>query len=253
MTSPFDQPFPTREEQYALFAKAKAGDDDAYKALVESHLPLVARLAGAFPDLIPFQDRFQAGAAGLSVAVGKFDPGTGNLLSSYAMPAIRRHIREAIRKALNLKEPDARKWLPIKRASDRIWLEESREPSSEDLAAATGLSVEEVEYQIRCRNLDHMLREAAAPEPPDVEDLPAPREQRPDELAARNDAVTRTTECLARLPEAERRAVILFHGWTGEDYHTLPETAALMGVTLNEAIKLKNLGVQRLKLLFNGR
>ena len=248
MTIPFDQPFPTREEQYALAVQARAGNDDAYRALVTCHLPLVVRIARRYPDFLPYEDRFQSGAAGLAVAVKKFDPDLGHQLASYAAPAIHNSIRDAIRDARGIKL-DPAKWVRIKRASDRIWFEESREPSPEDLAAETGYSVEEVEHQIYSRNAGLMLKEASEPAAVNVEDLPAPAEERPDEQEKKRDALAQTQACLSILPEAERRAVLLFYGCFGEEKRPLAEIAALLGVTLSQATQLKNQGHERLKRL----
>lgn len=245
----FDQPFPTREEQYALAVKARAGDDAAFSVLVESHLPLVVRIAWRYPNLIPYEDRFQAGAGGLCAAARKFDPETGNLLASYADRAIHNRIRDEIRKQLGLTELDEAKWVLIKRASNRIWIEENREPDPEELAAEGGCTVPEVEHLARCHNAGFMFLEASDPAPADVEDLSAPPERQPDHEAAQNEVVGLLRAYLRKLPEAERRAVELYYGLAGEEKHTLAETGALMNTTEWQATRLKNQGVYRLQRL----
>jgi len=251
MSSSFDQPFPTREEQYALAVKARAGDEAALAELVTSHLPLVRSIASAYPDLIELDDRKQAGAEGLYSAAMKFDPENGTPFSSYATPAIHRHIRRAIRKQLGISDTGNKKWWRIKRNSDRIWLEENREPDNAELAAAEGCSVRDVEYLAWCHNVGVLLLKASENELSELENAPAPAEQRPDQVVERTELIDLTNAKLRLLPERERQAVTLHLGWTGEEPHTLKETAALMGISLWHATRLKNLGLQRLQRLMH--
>lgn len=252
MTPPADTPFLTREEQHALIAKAQAGDDAALSALEESHRPLVARIAAGYLGhcgFLEYRDLFQAGAGGLCAAVRKFDLATGNLLASYAERCIRNQIHDAIRDGQNFTPADWEKWVRMKRVAERIWTGENREAGCDEVAAETGIPEH---VAVRLSNLfDAGYRIQAAEAPPDVEDLPAAADQQPDRLAARADDKNLVEACLPKLPEDERRAVVLHHGWTGEAEHTLAETAELMGLTKSQATELKNRGLQRLRRLMN--
>lgn len=78
--------FFSREEEAALAMRAKDGDADARRLLIESMLPWVVRraliAAAKFPH-VPLDDLIQNGNLGLIRAVDNFDPTKGRL-STYA-------------------------------------------------------------------------------------------------------------------------------------------------------------------------
>lgn len=80
-------------DQNALLLSAYRADPSLRNRnrVVEANLGLVEKAADRFAKLsrIPFDDLFSAGCIGLIKAVEKFDLGTGNKFSSYAMPRIR--------------------------------------------------------------------------------------------------------------------------------------------------------------------
>jgi len=247
MKRSYSKPFPSREEQAALFEKARAGDDDAFKALVESHLPLVERIAWKYPDFMPYEDRFQEGVKGLCIAVSKFDPSTGNQLASYAERCIHNEIRDATKKWLGLTELDVQTWNTIREVSDRIWLEEERQPCPEEIGAEANCSAERVKCLARTKNALNLLFDIADPEPPQPEELAAPAEERPDAQADLNDVRAIVNSCLGKLPPCERQAVQLFLGHNCGRRHSLAEIGALLNTTEWKATALKNLGLQRLR------
>ncbi len=100
------QKFPilTPEQEYEFGMKYKnTGDKEAAKALLQSHLRLVVKMAGKFKNYgLPVVDLVSEGNLGLIQAVKKFDPKKGFRFSTYAMWWIRAYIQEYILRSWSL-------------------------------------------------------------------------------------------------------------------------------------------------------
>ena len=100
------QKFPilTAEEEYDYAIRfVKNEDREAAKALVQSHLRLVVKIAAKFKSYgLPIADLISEGNIGLIQAVKKFNPFKGFRFSTYAMWWIRANIQEYILKSWSL-------------------------------------------------------------------------------------------------------------------------------------------------------
>ncbi|MDA0704679.1 MAG: RNA polymerase factor sigma-32 [Proteobacteria bacterium] len=91
------QPMLSREEEQALAARSRAGDDAASNRLVLSHLRFVIKIARTYRSFgLPMADLVQAGTVGLIQAVRRFNPERDTRLSTYAMWWIRASIQEHV-------------------------------------------------------------------------------------------------------------------------------------------------------------
>lgn len=85
----------------ALWTRWRAGDRDAYEALVDAYLPLVKSVAGRMamnlPAHVPREDLYAAGCVGLVSAFERFDPGREARFSTYATIRIRGAIMDELR------------------------------------------------------------------------------------------------------------------------------------------------------------
>jgi len=239
-----DQPMLIKEEQYALFAKGRAGDDAAYKALVESHLPLVARLAAEHRGVLPYEDRFQEGAQGLCHAVNRFDPATGNMLASYAVFWIRKFILKAERGEVGLSEEDQAAWGKLTRAETRRWAEGATELTCGDLAEDTKIPLEVVDRlnKFFAAERAHLANEGHA----DGVDVPAPEEERPDHQAIQGDDQAFVRAMIAKL-NAKERQLLTWRHWNPPQ--TVHEIAVRLGSTDWAARQLLNQAHVRLRRL----
>ncbi len=93
-------PMLSETEEYALARRfADAGDIEAARALVTSHLRLVIAIARGYLGYgLPHADLIQEGNIGLMKAVKRFDPDRGVRLVSFAMHWIKAEIHEYILK-----------------------------------------------------------------------------------------------------------------------------------------------------------
>ena len=91
-------PVLTAEEEYGYASRLKeSGDLESARALIVSHLRLVASIARGYSGYgLPQSDLIQEGNIGLMKAVKRFDPDRGVRLVSFAMHWIKAEIHEYI-------------------------------------------------------------------------------------------------------------------------------------------------------------
>ncbi|MBK8173762.1 MAG: RNA polymerase factor sigma-32 [Rhodospirillales bacterium] len=91
------------DEEVDLARRAEAGDGEALRRLVGSHLRYVFKIARRYRGWgLPMNDLVQEGTLGLVQAVRRFDPDRGVRLSTYAMWWIRSAIQEHVFKSWSI-------------------------------------------------------------------------------------------------------------------------------------------------------
>jgi RNA polymerase sigma-B factor len=123
-------------------------DTAARDALVERMLPLARRVASRYRRVgEPLDDLVQIAVIGLVKAIDRFDPARDTALSSYAVPTmlgeLKRHFRDhgwALHVPRGLQERVFR----VDEAERTLARSLGRTPTTGEVAAATGLSAEEV-------------------------------------------------------------------------------------------------------------
>ena len=130
-----------------LLEAPRQGDNRACEQVLEENAGLIWSIVrryygrGVEPD-----DLYQLGCLGFLKAVRGFDPSFGTQFSTYAVPKIAGEIRRFLRDdgtvkvSRGMKERGAAVW----GARRRLVAEMGREPTLSELAAETGLSVEEI-------------------------------------------------------------------------------------------------------------
>ena len=87
----------TVEEENALAARIKQGDEAAREHMIRANLRLVVKIARDYEGLgLPLLDMINEGNIGLMKAVERFDPAKGGKLSTYGSWWIKQSIRRAI-------------------------------------------------------------------------------------------------------------------------------------------------------------
>ena len=243
----------TPAEERELARRKDAGDDDAKRKLIESNLRLVMSITRSYANAgVPLLDLIQEGNLGLIRAVEKFDYRLGFKLSTYATW----WIRQAITRALAAQGRTIR--LPVHvagevrrvRAARRALVQTlAREPTVEELAAATGLAPERVEDLLELvddpvsletpvgdgeTRYGDLLEDATAEQPPDA----AATRLRSRELAV----------ALGRLSARERRVVALRYGLGGEPPQTLDAVGEGLGITRERVRQLEQRALDELRV-----
>ena len=135
-------------ERLLLVRYHEEGDLAAREELVERFLPLARDLALRYTYTDePFDDLLQVASLGLVKAIEGFDPTLGYTFASYAAPTIlgelKRHFRDRGRQ-VHLPRGLQERIAQVERAVDDLPAKLQRAPTAADVAAHTGLEIEEV-------------------------------------------------------------------------------------------------------------
>src|SRR5258706_2775221 len=230
-------PVLTEKEEIALARKVRAGDQEAMQELVKRNLRFVISVAKKYQNRgMPLTDLIGEGNVGLLTAARKFDPDQGVKFISYAVWWIRQAILASlarhgrtVRVPLN-RTADLSK---IVRTAEALRQELKREPTPEEIAQATRLSLEVVQ-SLAALNTGEVRLDA--PLDPDgdralierfiAEDLPDTEQETMERFLS--DEVE---GALRTLPPRDAKVLRLYFGLDGGREHTLEEIGGWLGVT----------------------
>src|SRR5213595_1033945 len=240
-------------EEIEVARRIRAGDPDALQELVQRNLRFVISVAKKYQNRgMPLIDLIGEGNVGLLTAARKFDPDQGVKFISYAVW----WIRQAILAALARQGRTVR--VPLNRTADlsRIvrtaeYLRQTlrREPTPEEIADATKLSLEVVQSLAALNTGDVRLD---APLDPDgdrslierfiAEDLPDTEDQAMDRFLS--DEIEQALNTLQR---RDAKVLRLYFGLDGGREHTLEEIGGMLGVTRERVRQLRDRALKRLR------
>ncbi|HYC76489.1 MAG TPA: FliA/WhiG family RNA polymerase sigma factor [Planctomycetota bacterium] len=214
-------------------------------ALIEEYLPLVGHVLGRLtihlPATLDREDLFETGVLGLMHAADTFNPSRGAIFKTHAYVAIRGAILDEIRKHDPVPRSRRDRVKQLAAAERRLAERLHRAATPEELAAETGLTVEQVEESLVNAHGAAMLslEDAATGHAGDDERsllqlLSTPASDDPSDLAANNELKERLAQAIHELPERERRVIVLYYA----ENLRLKEIGALLGVTESRACQI---------------
>lgn len=248
-------PFPP-EEEAALLARAREGDVDARKRLQVAYYSLVLRIVredfsrAAARLGLSAEDLYSAGVRGIVDAIAHFNPGRGTPFFTYAPAWIKKRVRDSLNEQGHLVRLPSRlvgEILELCRAEDILSQTLGREPSSAELAEATGKPRRRV---ARLKRLAE--RPVSLDKPPDdggdggtgeYNALPDTRDPPPFP----QDLVDAAVSLLPSLPDKQRAVVTLHHGLDGKGERSFEEIGRLLAVSRETARTLYNKARAELK------
>ncbi len=250
----------TAAEELDLAKRIERGDLEAKNRMTEANLRLVVSIAKRYRNQgLDFMELIQEGSIGLVRAVEKFDYRKGFKFSTYATW----WIRQAISRALADKSRTIRIPIHINQqlqkldgAQRRLEAVGDRDPSFEEIAAASGLDIDPDEAELIMRasrapvSLDKPVGGAGDDDAAELGHLiPDQGAVSPFEAAAEALDRSRLALALENLSYRERRVVELRYGLFGEQPRTLDDVGRMFGLTRERARQIEEHAVRKLSSL----
>jgi len=213
----------TAAEEIELAKAIERGDLAAKDKLISHNLRLVVSIAKRYPrsTQLSLLDLVAEGTLGLIRAAEKFDWRRGFKFSTYATFWIRQAIQRALvtkERTIRLPHDVARRERKVGAARQRLIGELDRDPTSDELAAATGLPVESIVALADAPRVATSLQVPVGEEGEiELGELIAAEQPEPGEeihIALGREAVRRI---VAELAEPQRTVIRLRYGLDGDD------------------------------------
>jgi RNA polymerase primary sigma factor len=228
-------------------------DADEVRHLVEPHLFFVHQVAREFSGRgIPFEDLLAEGHIGLVEAAHKFDTSHNVKFLTYASWWIRKRILDFVtreNKTVRLTRYARDQRRDLRKIENRLRAALVREPTTEELAQASGLEPGKVQdlaaaTSIKVCSLDRVGPDHMKPLADSLVDEKSPPQ---DEQFDRHRLTEALRAEIAALPRRERTIIESRFGLDGAMIHTFQELGDLIGVSRERARQLEHEALRRLR------
>jgi RNA polymerase primary sigma factor len=223
------------------------------RELAQANLRLVVSIAKRYRGRgLPFADLIQEGNSGLMRAVDKYDHRLGFKFGTYATWWIRQGVTRALADhARMVRVPchQAATLSLIEQVRGELTLRLSREPTEEDVAAAIGMSVEELRVFTAVGRPPVSIHEAYGEDGEDswASFLPDQGTASPGESVDHLLLKERIAEVLRCLPQRDRDVLELRFGLRDGQARTLEEVARVLGVTRERIRQIETRALVKLR------
>jgi RNA polymerase sigma factor FliA len=221
----------------------------ARDALVEANIGLVVHIAQRIANRLPLErdrdDLMAAGMVGLVEAATRFEPSRGMPFSSFAGLRIEGAILDTLRQADRLPRSVRQLQRRIDAAEYTLTVELGRMPSSVEVAAAVGLSLDELHgarTSIAAGTVESIDR-TSGEEAAGIADVVVDPTPGLDELVVDAESAAAVRKAMGTLSERHRFVII---GCMFEN-RPLRELAATLGVTRSRVSQLKDEAIRHLR------
>jgi RNA polymerase primary sigma factor len=205
------RPLLSAAQEVSLARRIERGDMKAKDRMIESNLRLVFAIARSQRGRgVPYADLVQEGTIGLVRAVERFDYRRQVKFSTYAVWWIRQSMRDAIASSQVIRIPARanRQLAAVRRAEAELHGEARRSPSSDAIAARTGISTASVRELRATARVTASLDESAGEDNLPLGELVADETAvDPSERAIAHEAQQSVPAMLRLLPDRHREVL----------------------------------------------
>jgi RNA polymerase primary sigma factor len=243
----------SRSQEFELFTRAKAGDENARQEIITANLRFVVSVARGYKEYgLSLVELISEGNVGLLEAVKRFDETRGFKFITYAVWWIRQAILKALAEQGKIARP------PMSQINDLQKIEKEtsalaqtlgRSPTYAEIAERVDISAERTHNAMVVSQTDVSFDAPAYPD----EDTPLQAvfaipedisiEGRFDDDERRNTI----SSCLGVLDARENKIVSAYFGLGEDDPKTLEEIGDEMGVTRERIRQLRNRALSKLR------
>jgi RNA polymerase primary sigma factor len=246
-------PLLTPDEEVALAARIKTGDENARQHMIRANLRLVVKIAREYEGLgLPLLDLINEGNMGLMKAVDRFDPAKGGKLSTYGAWWIKQSVRRAIAnqgKTIRVPVHVIDQISHMRRAEMRLQELLGRDPNDTELAEELEMTPAKV---ARLRNA--ALRPASLEAPLGDDDssrlgevIQDERAETPYENLEKRTSLSLMHKLLEKLTPREATILRFRFGLGDTAEITLEEIGEKFGVTRERIRQLQNSALLKLR------
>ena len=250
-------PLLTAQDEVRLAMEIEAGDEAARHHMIEANLRLVVSIARRYVGRgLSFSDLVQEGNFGLMRATMKFDYRRGNKFSTYATWWIRQAITRALAdkgRTVRLPVHIVERLGSIKRTASELRQALGREPDLAELAAAVGLTEQELHdlYEVAETPLSLDASQGADDDGNElINAISDPSQVSPFDAVFDRMQVRQLAQAICELPERERQVLTLRYGLDGGEPWTLGEIGEYFDISRERVRQIESKALERLR--YNG-
>lgn len=241
----------TEDEEAELARRTQKGDREALRKLIEGNLRFVVYVATKYRDsCIPLIDLINEGNIGLIKAAVKFNPGKGARFVAYAIWWIVEAIKHALARQTGvirrpLKHPSMVR--RIHRTEQELAERLGRPPTRDEVAQALGLSLQDIEVNLRAARPPLFLDASITDEASNgcsnalTADVQVDRSLLAAELRGEIERLIET------LSEREQAVIHMRFGLNGSEPMTLQEVGKMMGLSKSRIHQIEDKALGRLQ------
>jgi RNA polymerase sigma factor (sigma-70 family) len=248
----------TREEMHNLWKKAKRGDKQAKKRIMELNLRLVIPLAKRYSRPgIDFMDLIEEGNLGLLQAVNRFEPAKGYRFSTYATYWIEQHLRRAVEEQVGTIRVPPHAWENL-----RQWLKHwdllhgklGRHPTLTEMSKALKWSARQIKSVLETANAVKGMGSLGTPlksgdeEGLTVEDTVVDNiENNPENILTKLKMFAEFKEALNKIDPREKKILEMRYGLITNSPLTLEEAGKKLKLSRERIRQIEERAVRKLR------